>query len=68
MGLQEKILSTENKLVALRKVASGLEQELEEIKTTAANPVPARRTNNKAKRIQSIAEFYLKRKIAGFTK
>lgn len=63
MPLTEKILSTELKLVALRKVASGLEQELVEIKNKASKPIPINRNANKTKRIESIAEFYLKRKI-----
>ena len=63
MPLAEKILSNELKIIALRKVASGLEQELVEIKKKASKPIPINRNIAKAKRIESIAEFYLKRKI-----
>lgn len=63
MSRQDKILSTELKVNALRRVCSGLEQELAEIKNTASKPVPVNRNLKKTQRINSIAEFYLKRKI-----
>lgn len=63
MSITDKILSAEQKLVALRRVASGLEQELERIKTSAAKPVSADRNFKKDKRIQAFANFYMRRKI-----
>jgi len=59
--MKEKILI---KIVALRKVASDVLQELEEAEKKASKPTSANRTEKKKKRIEGIAAFYLKRKIS----